>query len=341
MVDKVPVDSLLDGWIRALRSQDPGLVKVAVEKFLKDGRSLPNLLTELESLHLRWSDQPTLTGPLGQLLGMARAGNAPVSPLPKELREADVVAEVMLDQLPPSDDRKCGAAYVLGDGRMYVRIHQRFFQLATEGQNSAGWTLPRNAYLNWTFLGLGVRDEMLFGLSWGNFTLFALRPGQPDLLRFSPAISDDDGPGFVLGSDGRRYGWRRTAYKMSHYEDDPGHQETFAYIADPETLKISAINPDSYPSMRNLPGARMSTYSQKCPEIAFAHQSDGAYRVCRELGLAIPSCPEGVPVRSFGRGDSELALYVEIFPSKLCRVYLWEAPEAEVPADLWGPVDEV
>ena len=112
---------------------------------------------------------------------------------------------------------------------------------------------------------------------------------------------------------------------MSHFEDDPGHHKPFAYIADPLPLEISAVDFDSYPSMRSLPDARISTSPQKCPEIIFVYQSDGAYRVCHELGLAISSCQEGVPVRAFGCGDSELALQVEIFASKLCRVYFWEA----------------
>ena len=340
LVVKSPVAPLLSGWLRVLHSEDPVLVRTAVDRLKQDGRPLPPILPVLESMRKRWDGDLELAAGFDALIGLNRAGQGSRGFPPDGTREADVIAEVMLEQLPPDNDRRGVEAFVLPDGQIYVRVHLQLIRLAAAGRDRAVWSLPRNADLGFTFLGTGLQEEMLVGLSWGNFTLYVLRHGESALRRFEPSLDDDEGPGYAIGTDGHRYGWRGTAWKMSHFENDPGHDKPFAYLADRDKLRISEIKPGSFPKMQTLPGARISTDRGKRPEIQFNFHVDGAFRVCSDLGLAIASGDGSNPVRGLGRGDGELAIYVELFASKLCRVYLWEAAEVEVPADIWGPVHE-
>jgi hypothetical protein len=83
--------------------------------------------------------------------------------------------------------------------------------------------------------------------------------------------------------------------------------------------------------MRPLTTPSIETADPSLPPLAFRFSPCGGFRLCDSAGLAIRTSEEN-PVHSQGRASGKLALYLEVFPSRLCRVYLWEPEGSKNPA---------
>ncbi len=331
LLKEAPVGLILPVLGRALHSPKEALVRSALVRLKSYGQPIVETLGDAEALKQRWSESPEILSTLESLIGQSARPAAGSVALPSGFREPVQVAEWTLPEMarntfsqgerqPWTESLRGLKAFRCSGGELYLSTSESLVAL-TSGKVML-W--PDGGH-PLTLLAEGVKGELLFS-GWGGSQLpLYLWGGGGVFQRMEPAIPDDEVPnGENLVSDGRNYGWAEAGvWKMSHFESDPGHHEDIAYRLDRSSGKLASVKASALSGMRPVEARKLATDEYRARAIEFAFSSDGAYRTCSAESLAIRAGAEN-PVMGAGRVSGRWALYLEVFPSRLCRVYVWE-----------------
>lgn len=337
---EAPVGLILPFLARTLHCGIEPLVKVTVERLKAYGQPVPEVLGDTEALKQRWNSSPQILSELDSLVGQSRRPDSSSLELPPGLSEPVLVAEWTLPETmrnPFSNGQAQswtealrGLSAVRGSGgELYLLTTEALVEMASG--RLTPW--PDHGH-SLTLIAEGVKGELLFQ-GWGgsNVPLYLWTPGG-SFRRLEPPLPDDEVPnGENLVSDGRNYGWAEAGvWKMSHFESDPGHHEDIAYRLDRSSGKLSAVKAASLKGMSPVEARKLSTDEYKARGLQFTFSPDGAFRSCVAEGFAIRAGAEN-PMKGEGRASGKWALYLEVFPSRVCRVYVWQrqpSKEAEL-----------
>ena len=339
LFDEAPVAATLEAIVQVLECSNAALVRSALRRLRAYGQPLPSLSPLFEKLKERWSDESDILELLGEVEGQTKAVGAVDGPLPEGLREPRLMVEWTLDETartPFSPDKpqawgeslnQVRGLYVQG-GPFYLFTSEKVVVLNTQGPPGVSAVPPEVVGTGFQFLCAGPAGELfLNGPYASQVDLYLLTPQKTHVQRLTPPIPDDEAPknGDLMG-DGKHFGWSKTVWKMSHFESDPGHDEHITYRLQPASGRLEKLKGALPPGMVPVSTDSIYTCNYSSSPLSFSFSKDGAFRICETEGLAIKTTAEN-PVHSSGRADGKLALHLEVFPSRTCRLYLWDRRE--------------
>lgn len=331
---EAPVAPTIPVLTRALRGYNPTLALAASERLVQFGQPLPTLVGILEDLRRRWRDEPGVLANLERMEGQsARVQPGQSVSLPAGCREPRLVVQWTLPETArnPFSPRVAQAwtkslphleGLYVEDAGLYLLTTEALVILAPDGppkvvslpQEAAGFVLG--------CVAVGVGGDLLLG---NGKRLYLWRPGADVIRVVEPSLGDpEDAPHQeILCWDGRHYGWSARVWKMSHYESDPGRYDDIAYRLDPEAVRLASTTASELQGMKPVRGIKLDTTNRTLPPLPFEYLVDGSYRVCSEEGLAV-RCGDENPIHASCRASGKVAIGLEVFPSRLCRLYLWD-----------------
>lgn len=328
LLSQAPVEHIIPALARALGSAEKQMASEALERLLHFGHPVPWLLNDIRSLREKWSEDIAMLQGLDKLMRLAITSRGP---LPDGKREPDLIAEWMLEDSAENP-------FLHGKVLSWQDALQNLKAFYTPGQDLH---LITTAFLvklrepdpvirplpaettgaGMTLLTVGRDGDLLFaGRGRENVFLYLLREQDTDFRRLEPSLPVDElpSPHEVL-FDGDCYGWTKVMEKQGEVEGGLSLRKDVSYRLDPEagTLQANWVG-----EMQPLETTKLDTSDSILTPLGFQFSSCGGFRVCDSEGLAIRTGMEN-PIHSQGRAEGSLALHLEVFPSRLCRVYLW------------------
>jgi hypothetical protein len=334
LLSQAPVEHIIPALARALGSSEKAVAGDALERLMLYGQSVPWLLNDIVSLRQHWSADPAMLRGLDTLMRNAIATD---TPLPPGKREPNLIGEWTLED-SAANPFAHGEERNWRDGLPHLsafHVSGQDLYLITSGllvsfaRDSAARVLAlpeETAGAGMTLLAAGPTGDLLFaGGGRSQVYLYLLRPQSAAFRRLEPSISADDLPGpREMMTDGTGYGWAKVVERKSEVEGGLSLRKEVAYRVDPEEASLQTLWTDG---MRPLETVVLETSDPILPPLGFHFSACGGYRICDSQPLAIRTGTEN-PIHSQGRFEGKLALHLEVFPSRLCRVYLWVAEHA-------------
>ena len=333
LLSQAPIEHIVPALARALNSAELEVAAAALERLLERGQPVPWLLNDIQSLRQRWAMEFAFLKGLDMLMSHPRPPSTAEDPLPEGTREPDWIVEWMLEDdaaNPFSQGRvmpwreslqQLNAFYVKG-GDLQLLSTSKLVTMSREAAPVARSLPAETTGAGMTLLAAGDDGNVLFvGRGREQVYLYLLWRGARDLHRLEPSLPSDEvpAPGQVM-TDGRQYGWAMQLERQSRAaEGGLTLRKDVAYSVDPEAGQLRPVYLDG---MRPLETMKIETADESLSPLAFRFSLCGGFRVSQSEGLAIRSGEEN-PVYSQGRVDGKLAIHLEVFPSRLCRVYLW------------------
>lgn len=316
LLSRAPVEHIVAALARALTADDKQVASDALERLLQYGEPVPWLLNDIHRLREKWAKEPAMLNGLNALMKTAVAAPAPS---PSGMREPDLVVEWTLEEgaenpFAPSAElswqESLGLleAFAAPEGPVHLITSSLLVTFGSEPTPTLR-SLPFEAVgKGLSLLAVGHRGDLLFVARDGQARrLYLLRAGASEFQPIEPPLSRQESPEpGELHSDGISYGWVK--------------RDGVRFYIEPTTLSLVTT---SWPSsMEPLEVGKITTRDVFLPPLGFGFSSCGSYRVCESERLAIRTGLEN-PIHSQGRSDGRLALHLEVFPSRLHRIYLW------------------
>lgn len=330
LLSQAPVEHTVPALARALGSSEKAVASDALDRLLQYGQPVPWLLNDIHTLRKHWAKEAAMLKGLDTLMRLAIATP---TPLPAGKRLPDLTVEWTLEDSAANPFlqgqvlswvdglQQLNAFYVQG-GEVHLTSSAVMVSLVPDLPPLVRALPGETMGAGVTLLAAGPDGGLLFaGRGQNQVNLYLLRAGASEFSRLQPALPVDElpSPREVMW-DGAGYGWSKTVEREGQVEGGLSLRKEVAYRVDAETGALQTMWSET---MRPLEVAKIETADPVLSPLGFHFSTCGGYRVCDSEGLAIRTGMEN-PIHSQGRAEGGLALHLEVFPSRLCRVYLWQ-----------------
>lgn len=328
LLSQAPVMHIVPALARALAADEQRVASDALERLLQHGQPVPWLLNDIHRLREKWAKEPAMLNSLNSLMRMAIAVPAP---RPAGMREPDRSVDWTVEDIATNpfaanqeqswlDGLEYLEAFYVSGGRIHLLTGSALILFNADETPLVRPLPPETAGSGMSFLAAGHDGDLLFLGPGEQPHLYLLRADTTEFRCLRPSLPREEAPSSgELLSDGTSYGWTKVVERQGQVEGGLSLRKEVTYRIDPEsdtleTTWLAAMWPLEVPTIE--------TADLFLPPISFGFSSCGSYRVCTSEGLAIRTGEEN-PIHSQGRSDGRLAIHLEVFPSRLCRVYLW------------------
>lgn len=330
LLSLAPVEHILPALGRALGSTERPVAHDALERLLLSGLPVPWMLNEILRLRGYWSEDLDMLRGLDTLM---REATSPDTPLPEGMREPDRIIEWTLEDSTANpflqnniEDWRDGLqhlnAFCTQDGNIHLITATVMVSIKSDSDVPRVLMLPdETAGSGMSLLAVGHQGDLLFAERGRNpVFLYLLKSGSETFQRLESSLplSDLPVPGEVL-TDGATYGWAKIVESEGQTEGSLGLRKDISYLVDLKTGRVENAWTEGMLPLENL---CLETKDSALPSLAFLFAACGGYRISESQPLAIPTGNE-TPIFSQGRVDGRIALHIEVFPTRLCRIYFW------------------
>lgn len=323
---------LMSAFPSCLLSSERKVVLAVLSQLEGHGQPVPELLESLLQARQTWAEDSELAQSLDAVIGQS---SQPSSEPPPSGRLPDQFWEWTLKtsyRCPYSGEQQSweksfrATAFFTGQEVLVQTSDQlAFFDLAktqgtprllefgSETLNNDRLSILRATSSGDLLLGLGFGDRIRLGV---------LARGESRLPPFSSHLPEDEvAKSEPLRERGDELGWEMVAWKMSHFESDPGHDKPVAYLLNRKTGKLRTAKQGALSDLPDISGPLLNTgWAADRPTFRFLAR--GGYRGCWDGRMVLPPGPGNPLLTKAAANDSHL-LALEVFPNRAVRVYLW------------------
>ena len=331
LLSQAPVEHILPALARALSSTERQVAYDALERLLLAGLPVPWLLNEILRLRQYWSEDLDMLRGLDTLM---REATSPDTPLPEGMLEPDQLVEWTLEDSTANpfiqnviEDWRDGlqhlSAFSTEDEKIHIITATVMVSISQDSNLPQILMLPdETAGAGITLLAIAPRGDLLFaGRGRSQIFLYLLRAGSVSFQRLEPSIPIDALPGpHEVMTDGTTYGWAKVMESKGQVEGDLGLRKDVSYLIN---LQNGCLENTWTEGMRPLETVGIETTDPTLPSLAFHFAACGGYRISESHPLAIPTGND-TPIHGQGRTNGRCALHLEVFPTRLCRIYFWK-----------------
>ena len=331
LLSLAPVEHIVPALAHALGSSEKPVAYDALERLLLWGQPVPWLLNDISHLREQWSEDPDMLRGLDTLMRKAIALDAP---LPEGMRQPDQMLEWTLEDSAANpflsntakDWREnlqlLNACYIPEEG-LHLITATRVVSLRLDDIKPNAVVLPDDTVGSGiTILAVGHQGELLLaGRGRSQTFVYRLPAGASAFQQFEPSLPAENLPnrGELL-TDGTNYGWAKVIESPGQNTTDLSLRKEVSYFVD---LQTSRLESSWREGLRPMEKRSIETSDSALPPLTFQFSACGGYRINDIQSLAIRTGSEN-PIYSQGHVDGAVALHLEVFPSRLCRVYLWK-----------------
>ncbi len=330
LLSQSPVEHIVPALARALKSSEKQVASEALERLLQYGQPVPWLLNDIRFLREHWAKEAAMLHGLDTLMRLAISTP---TPLPVGKRLPDAMVEWTLEDsaanpflqgqvLSWQDGLQQLSAFYVPGGEVHLLTSAVMVSMIPDGEPWLRALPGETVGAGMTLLAVSPGGDLLFGgRGRSELYLYLLREGERDFLRLEPSLPAEElpQPREVLW-DGSAFGWSKVVEREGQVEGGLSLRKEATYRVEPGAAALTTVWTEP---MRPLEAAKIETADRVLPPLGFQFSKCGGYRVCDSEGLAIRTGMEN-PIHSDGRAEGKLALHLEVFPSRLCRVYLWQ-----------------